>query len=111
MRFLFVCSANRQRSATAERHFSERNDHEFDSAGTNHKMCDRYGTQKLDEDMLEWADHVFVMEEKHRDIIRKHTDGRYDRKIEVLGIRDVYKYMQPELIEILEEKCGGYFTT
>ena len=109
-RYLFVCSANKQRSKTAEDHFSELYpDDEFESGGTNHKICNALGTNPLEEAQLVWADIVFVMEHKHREIINKHTSGKHIQKIVVLNIKDVYKYNQPELLEILEEKLSRYF--
>ena len=45
MKYLFVCSANKQRSKTAEDYLSGLNpEHEFLSAGTNHKICFKEGT-------------------------------------------------------------------
>ena len=41
-KILFVCSANKQRSKTASDYFSEKlTTFEFDSAGTNHKICNK----------------------------------------------------------------------
>jgi len=54
MRILFVCSANKQRSKTAEDYFAqEYQDYEFQSAGTNLKICRKEGTTSLTEDLLE----------------------------------------------------------
>lgn len=107
MKVLFVCSGNKQRSPTAEDYFcSQYPQHEFDSAGTNHKFCEKAGTQKLEEEMLQWADLVLVMEKHHKQIIMDHTGGKYIDKIKVLRIMDVYRYGQRELVEILEEKVG-----
>lgn len=59
---LFVCSANKQRSKTAEDYFSERHPSlEFKSAGTNHKICAKEGTTPLTKDLIEWADKVFLL--------------------------------------------------
>ncbi len=100
--FLFICSANIQRSKTAEDYFSSiYNDLNFQSAGTNLKICHKEGTNPIDIDMLEWADKVLVMEKKHRDLINKNTSSKYNNKIAVLGIQDIYKYYQKELIDIL----------
>ena len=105
MKYLFVCSANKQRSKTAEDYFSENNnDDEFISAGTNHKICNQEGTTPLTEDLLEWADIVYVMEQKHKRIIMDNSKGNYNNKITVLNIRDIYKYGSKELIQILSDK-------
>ena len=105
MKILFVCSANKLRSKTAEDYFSETHPHiEFMSAGTNLKTCQKEGTTPLEEYMLEWADKVYVMEHSHKKHINKHT-SEYNSKITVLNIRDDYKYYQKELIDLLEQKC------
>lgn len=107
MKFLFTCSANKQRSKTAEDYFTEQNpEHEFLSAGTNSKICRKEGTTELTEDLLEWADKVYVMENKHLDQIRKHTGSKYYSKIKVLDIVDIYNYYDADLIAILEEKVS-----
>ncbi|MEM5566096.1 phosphotyrosine protein phosphatase [Psychroserpens sp. AS72] len=105
-KILFVCSANKQRSKTASDYFSEKlSSFEFDSAGTNHKICNKEGTQPLTENLMEWADLVIVMEEKHRQIITKNGGSHFRRKIKVLHIPDHYSYYQKELITLLEEKA------
>lgn len=104
-KILFVCSANKQRSQTASDYFSETlSSFEFDSAGTNHKICQKEGTQLLTEHLMNWADLVIVMEEKHRRIITKNGGSHFRKKITVLSIPDRFKYYQKELIEHLEEK-------
>ncbi|MCB9234894.1 MAG: phosphotyrosine protein phosphatase [Bacteroidia bacterium] len=109
-KILFVCSANKDRSRTADHYFSELYPElEFDSAGTNLKLCEKLGTNPLREEMLVWADLVLVMEEKHRKLIKEHTEGKYGAKIRVLGIPDRFKYFQKELIEVLERKVEGVF--
>lgn len=108
--FLFICSANIQRSKTAEDYFSSiYDDINFQSAGTNLKVCQREGTNSIDIDMIEWADMILVMEKKHKDQINKNTSSKYNKKIVVLNIQDIYKYYQPELIEILKIKSEKYF--
>lgn len=109
-KILFICSANKQRSKTAEDYFAEKyHDLELRSAGTNLKMCQREGTNPLTEEDMIWADLVLVMEKKHKTAIEKHTVGKYGKKIQILNIPDRFKYYQKELIEILEEKAERYF--
>lgn len=104
-KILFVCSANKQRSKTAEDYFSERNpDFEYFSAGTNLNLCEKEGTNALTENDLIDADLIFVMENKHFQQIKNNTGSKYLKKIEVLNIPDIYKYFQKELIEILKNK-------
>ena len=107
MKVLFVCSANKQRSKTAEDYFASKYVvHEFMSAGTNLKICRKEGTTELTEDLLKWADQVFVMEQRHLAQIQKHTGSTYYSKINVLDIPDVFKYYDADLIELLEERVG-----
>ena len=105
MNILFVCSANKDRSKTADDYFSKKYPEiHFDSAGTNLKICQKLGTNPMTEELAQWADEIIVMEKKHRDLINSHTAENYAKKIRVLNIPDVYKYYQKELIELLEEK-------
>lgn len=108
--FLFVCSANKMRSKTGEDYFSSiYNDFSFKSSGTNLKLCQKEGTNPLTEEMLIWADVVFVMEQKHIKLINQNTNRKYNSKIVLLSIEDKYKYYQKELLEILIEKTKVYF--
>lgn len=107
---LFICSANKQRSKTGEDYFSSLYPHlNFDSAGTNLKVCQKEGTNPLTEDMLIWADLILVMEKKHLDAIKSYKSGKYRIKIKVLSIQDIYQYYQKELIDILVDKTEKYF--
>lgn len=106
---LFVCSANKQRSKTAEDYFSEHYSNiNFQSAGTNIKLCRKEGTNSLDERMMQDSDLVFVMENKYKTEIRQITGKSYSDKIIVLNIPDVYKYYDKELIDILSSKVEDY---
>ena len=108
--FLFVCSANIQRSKTGEDYFSQKhNKLNFESAGTNIKLSQKEGTNLITEEMLIWADIIFVMEQKHLRIINENTENKYIDKIVLLSIEDKYKYYQKELIEILIDKTKKYF--
>lgn len=107
MNILFICSANIQRSKTAEDYFSAKYPKlNFDSAGTNAKICHQEGTNYIDNEMLQWADTIYVMESKHRKKVLEIARGKLFGKIVVLHIPDRFKYYQRELIEILEEKIN-----
>lgn len=107
MNVLFICSANKQRSKTADDYFSLKYPEiSFMSAGTNHKICNKEGTTPLEEWMLEWSDHIYVMENKHKKIIVDNIGSRYNNKLLVLDIKDIYKYYQKELIQILNDKIS-----
>jgi Predicted protein tyrosine phosphatase len=94
MNVLFVCSKNKWRSRTAETIFKNNITHNVKSAGT-----DKDAQVKLSEKHLVWADVIFVMENKHRQIIKqKFGTNNISDKIIVLDIPDDYQYMDEELI-------------
>ena len=107
---LFICSVNKQRSKTAEDYFSSIYPNlNFQSAGTNIKQCEREGTNPVSEEMLVWADLIFVMENKHAKFIKDTFGNGYQSKVIVLNIEDKYKYYQKELIALLISKTKKYF--
>ena len=109
-KYLFVCTANIQRSKTAEDYFSMKYPNfEFKSAGTNVKICEQWGTICLTEELLTWADVVFVMETKHKICINNHTNNKYSDKITTLNIADIYQYGEITLIKALESKLESAF--
>lgn len=101
---LFLCSQNKLRSPTAETVFAKWPDVETDSAGLNNDA-----ETTLSPEQIGWADIVFVMEKTHRTKLQKHF-GRYlrDKRVICLDIPDDYKYMQPELVRLLETKAGKF---
>ncbi|MFM1874492.1 MAG: hypothetical protein RL266_229 [Bacteroidota bacterium] len=105
MNILFICSANVDRSRTAESIFSESDEHVVRSAGTSSSA-----RVKVSEPMLLWADMIFCMEDKHKEILKQRFPmACRDAQIMVLNIEDEYKYMEPELIEELEAATAPYF--
>ena len=106
MNILFVCSKNKWRSRTAETIFSQSQNHVVFSAGT-----DSDARIKLNEKLLQKADIIFVMEKKHRDIIRqKFPEVSNQKEIIILDIPDEYQYMDEELIEILKVSVSRYIS-
>ena len=104
-KILFVCSANKDRSKTAEDYFSEKYPElDIASAGTNKKICHQLGTQHLTSELMERADQVIVMEEKHRKYIKKSFHSVDFRSIKVLEVPDRFDYYQKELIDTLRLK-------
>ncbi|MGC6467571.1 MAG: low molecular weight protein tyrosine phosphatase family protein [Akkermansiaceae bacterium] len=104
IRILFICSRNKLRSPTAEFLFAGRQGVEVDSAGVSNDA-----EVLVSEDQIEWADLILVMEQIHRrKLTRRMSQVLGGKKISVLGIPDDYKFMDPELIEILESKCSEY---
>ena len=103
-RFLFICSQNRLRSPTAEQIFSRRGDIEVSSAGTNNDA-----ENPLSDELIEWADFIFVMERAHRNKVQKrYRRALMDKRIVVLDIPDEYDFMDPNLIRLLEKRMARY---
>lgn len=101
MNLLFVCSKNQWRSPTAEAVFKNHSLYKAKSAGTEN------GARiKVNQKMLDWADMIFVMETKHRERIVEKFDVK--NKIVVLDIPDEYKFMDPELIDLLKISISPY---
>lgn len=51
---------------------------------------------------ISWADVVFVMEEKHRkQVFAEFRDALRFVPVHVLDIPDEYRFMDPELIELI----------
>lgn len=109
MKVVFICSANKDRSATAEELAKEiYPEHQYDSAGTNQKICFQLGTQCVTREIMEGADLVLAMENKHKKEILRLFGKAYSKKIKVLSIRDHYPFSSAELKGILKEKLQPY---
>lgn len=52
--------------------------------------------------MINWADAIYVMERKHKEIIEIKF-GRLDKEIIILNIPDDYQYMDESLIKELKD--------
>lgn len=103
-KILFICSQNKLRSPTAEQIFSETPGLDVLSAGTNNDAI-----TPLTSELVEWADKIFVMENMHREKLRKRFRSSLDgKKIICLGIPDDFSYMDPELIAILKKKVPPF---
>jgi predicted protein tyrosine phosphatase len=104
MRWLFICSKNQWRSPTAEKVFRRQAGVEVRSAGTSPGA-----RRRVTEGDLHWADQIFVMEHKHKaQLIARFGDWVSRLPIDVLGIPDEYRYMDPELIDLLKEGVEGF---
>ena len=103
-KILFICSQNKLRSPTAEHVFSEMAGLDVQSAGTNNDAV-----TPLTSELVEWADKIFVMENMHREKLRKRFRSSLNgKKIICLGIPDDFRYMDPELITILKKKVSPF---
>ncbi|MEL6104829.1 MAG: hypothetical protein AAFU85_02275 [Planctomycetota bacterium] len=94
LNLLFLCSMNQWRSPTAEKVFADTPLLQVRSRGTSRKA--RRTVAATD---LQWADIVFVMEDKHRRRVEADFPGHLRHKeLHVLDIPDEYKFMDPTLV-------------
>lgn len=104
MNLLFVCSRNKWRSLTAEAIFKNSNQHTARSAGTENAARIR-----INEQMIDWADIIFVTEKKHKQrLTEKYAALLDDKSIVILNIEDNYQYMDPELVAMLKDAVTPY---
>lgn len=97
-KLLFICSGNKLRSPTAENVFREKG---FDtkSAGTSKKAIK---TVSLDD--IKWSDKIIVMEEKHKQrLLAYFPQAMKYKTLSILNIPDDYKFMDENLIAILNK--------
>ena len=97
-RILFVCTANLDRSPTAQDLYDEDARYEVRSAGVA-----AFAAVPLTRDLLLWADRVFVMNERedhHRTLIRINFP-EIDRPVTDLDVRDLWHRGDPELVTLL----------
>jgi len=104
MNLLFICSRNQWRSRTAETIFKNRSGFEVKSAGTS-----KTARIRISQKLIEWADLIFVMENKHKKRVSEYFPNLVNYKeIIVLDIPDDFKYMDEELIKNLEDSVSFY---
>jgi len=97
-RVLFVCTANVDRSRTAEDLYRDDDRYEVRSAGVA-----AFATVPLTRDLLLWADRVFVMnerEDRHRTLIRVRFPD-VDRPLVDLDVKDLWRRGDPDLVSLL----------
>ncbi len=88
------------RSPTAARVFGRRPDLSVRARGLGPKS-----STALRREDIEWADLIFVMEHSHASRLRDgYRDPLAETLVHVLDIRDHYRFMDPDLVELLEER-------
>jgi protein-tyrosine phosphatase len=100
-RILFVCTANVDRSRTAEDLYRDDDRYEVRSAGVA-----PFATVVVTRDLLLWADRVFVMnerEDQHRTLIRIRFPD-VDRPLVDLDVQDRWHRGDPELVRLLTRR-------
>lgn len=101
-RILFVCTANVDRSPTAEAILRGVDGFEVRSAGIWPNA-----RKRITEGLIDWADVIFAMEEHHKDAIVA-LKPEAENKIVVLDIPDIYARSDPRLIKLLKDKLSEY---
>lgn len=97
-KLLFICSRNQWRSPTAEKMFLNKG-FSARSAGTSPNAKRTVSAKDIS-----WSTHIFVMEKKHKQrLVAKFTRLLDYKKIIVLDVPDEYKYMDKDLVEILDD--------
>jgi len=103
MNVLFICSRNQWRSPTAEQVWRRHPALSVRSGGTSPNA-----KHPVSANDLAWAQVVFVMEEKHKSrLMAEYRQLLENKPIHVLDIPDEYKYMDAELVELLQESVGA----
>ncbi|MCH7568239.1 MAG: phosphotyrosine protein phosphatase [Nanoarchaeota archaeon] len=102
--FLFICTANEQRSPTAEGLFKNNKQYLAKSCGI-HPLA----AKPITKEAILWADIIFCMEDIHKQyIIQNFPNTSQDKKIVVLNIPDIYIKNDPELVRILMKKLKDF---
>ncbi|WP_431495488.1 low molecular weight protein tyrosine phosphatase family protein [Pseudomonas brassicacearum] len=104
---LFVCSRNQWRSPTAEAIWRRRPGFGARSAGTSPNARKPIGPADI-----RWADVILVMECKHEQRLRAEYARLLEHKrLHVLDIPDDYRYMDPELVDLLVDTVTFHLAT
>ena len=104
MKILFVCSANVDRSPTAENIYSGRRDLEVKSAGVSD-----YARIPVSVELIQWADIILCMEGRHTKKIKKKYPGIIENKIiDSLDVPDEFDYMNKSLVNMIREKTDAW---
>ena len=104
MKILFVCSANVDRSPTAEQIYKNHPALEVKSAGASF-----YAQKPVNKELILWADAILCMENRQKwYIVEDFADIVFDKLIENLDIEDEYQFMHPSLVEIIKTKVDAW---
>ena len=106
-RVLFICEGNIHRSRTAETLYASTPGIEARSAGLW-----QFARVQVSEELLEWADVIFVMERGlRRTLKQRFGDSLAGKELVCLNVPDDYQYMQPELQSVLTERLSPHLGT
>jgi predicted protein tyrosine phosphatase len=111
---LFICTSNALRSPIAASLFDNSASYEAKSAGTNPIEIGGVKGQKITQELIDWADKIYVMDEENEKQLTylKENFNIEGKRIAVLGVNDAFNTMlaqdQERLKEILKEKLKDY---
>jgi predicted protein tyrosine phosphatase len=104
-RILFICTANIDRSRTAEDLYRDDPRYEVRSAGTA-----PFASHQVTRELVQWADRIFVMSERedsHATLLRmRFPDVR--RPTVDLDVPDRWARGDPELVRIILSRTGPH---
>ncbi len=104
MKLLFICSQNRMRSPTAEHLLQGAAGYAVKSAGV-----DLSARTRVHNELIAWADIIFVMEMWQRLILEKDFPKAIrGKRLICLDIPDEYQYMEPELVHLLKKALAQH---
>lgn len=103
--FLFVCSVNRLRSATAE-HVARGMGYRADSAGTDLEAAVR----PLTAEAIDRAAVIVCMEDRHAKAVLRLRPGRH-ADVYVWNIPDEYEYGERALVRSLRQRLERFEST
>jgi predicted protein tyrosine phosphatase len=104
LRVLFVCTQNKVRSLTAEHLYRVRADLDVRSCGTA-----EFAKNQLTEEVMKWADVVFIFDELQAEVIEKRFGkDALGKEVINLGLEDVYQYKSESLVLKLTAKIEPY---
>ena len=97
-KILFICSANVNRSPSAQFWFTLRNpENTYSSAGSSRVACRIHHGNFVAKHQVEQADRIICMEERNRKDLNA-LFPEHESKIEVANIPDIYQSFQLELL-------------
>ena len=90
------------RSPTAESLLRGKDGFETSSAGIW-----KYAHRRITEEMIDWADIIFVMDEEQKKAVTA-LEPEAVSKVRVLNIPDIYTRNDPELVQMLKTRLSEY---
>ncbi|WP_290886996.1 phosphotyrosine protein phosphatase [Hoeflea sp.] len=101
-RVLFICGKCLHRSPTAAEIFGAIKGFETDAAGLGNDS-----DVPLADEQIQWATHLVGMEKAQAARLRRKFPRTVaGKRIVCFDIADVYTFMQPELVDLLQSRIG-----